>query len=499
MLAQMLAKALVDLPIFQAILSMLGLGGGGLDFGPGGLPDLGTGILSFPPLVSPSGNPLTVGGGSGSGSTALASIMSSPAIAGAMSSAMSPSGGGGSAGSGSYGRFSGGSGGGFASPDAASSGGGWLGNIGQGSSNAPASGGSAGVGSVGYQPYGGASSGAGMSLLSGMLAKSGLGGLGLAGAGGGLIGQTLFGGKGFADIGGALGALGMTAAGGLALSGLAGGFGPGILALMSNPLGIGLIVGAALLGAFGGSLFGDHFSQADEPDIYQNQAWGQANADMMGSTSGNPMNANGKAFTMDSQTIQATNGSGWNLMMEQFVGKFRSNVTQLPPDLQEAFPKIEQLWGGATNQKQFNPDGKDGYLDIGSGQRALWSDFWSVVQTYGQSISSIMQEYSPVDTYLSSVNGTVTQVGSTSMGGGSGFGSPFAMGSPSGGGSGANSNAIAAGGPGRLSGGGVAPIVNINLGRNMSTPLIPTAQMVSSIKDAVTSALGDDAMQGLQR
>jgi hypothetical protein len=42
-------------------------------------------------------------------------------------------------------------------------------------------------------------------------------------------------------------------------------------------------------------------------------------------------------------------------------------------------------------------------------------------------------------------------------------------------------------------------MININLGRNMSTPLIPQEQMIRSIKDAVTSALGDDSMRGLQR
>jgi hypothetical protein len=213
-------------------------------------------------------------------------------------------------------------------------------------------------------------------------------------AGGAIVGQTLFGGKGFADVGGALGA---TAA--LALAGPAGW---GALALMS--------FGGALLGAGGGSLFGNHFDPANEPDIYQQDAWGQSNADMNGNTSADPMMANGKPYTMDSWTQQATHGKGWNLTMEKFVQLFRGKTSSLPSNLRGAYSRIEQLWGGATNQPNFNHDGKDGFLDIGSGARAKWTEFWQYVTQFGPQISQLVDQYQSTDVYTSS-NGTATMSG----------------------------------------------------------------------------------------
>jgi hypothetical protein len=329
--------------------------------------------------------------------------------------------------------------------------------------------------------------------LAGLFAKGGIGNILMPLLAGAIGGGMAFGNKGYSALGGAAGVAGIlgleSILGGTSLAGAL----PALLA--SGPLGWGLLAGSLLLGAFAGSLFGDHFSQADEPDIYKNQAWGQANADMQGSTSSNPMNANGKQFIMDGSTIQATNGVGWNIMMENFVSKFRSNVSQLPPSLQEAFPQIEQLWGGATNQRDFNNDGKDGYLDIGSGKRALWSDFWGVIQTYGQSISSLMSEYAPVDSYLASINGSVSSIGSTSMGGSGGFGSPFAMPSPGGGG-----GSSAAGRPTGDLVGALRNNLTLQVNANVSSSgLVQQHNLEAALEKAVMAAIANSPLANLQR
>lgn len=249
-------------------------------------------------------------------------------------------------------------------------------------------------------------------LLGGAALRGGsLAGLGISGGLGALGGQLLFGGKGFSDLGGAIG--GAAAFGGIfaALGGFgAGGLLPFLGAL--GPVGWGIIAAGILGGSFLGSLFGNHFDPKDEPDIYQQDAWGQSNADMQGLTSSKPMMANGKAYVMDSWTSQATNGKGWNILFENFVQQFRANPSVLPQDLQDAFPEIENLWGGAVNKNYFNDDGKDGYLDIGSGERALWSKFWSYVQQYGPEISTLMASAAPTQVYNAAINGAVTPAGS---------------------------------------------------------------------------------------
>lgn len=234
----------------------------------------------------------------------------------------------------------------------------------------------------------------GLSSGFGTSANPGMGAYTAAAAGGAMIGQTVFGGKGFADVGGAMGA-----AAALALAGPAGW---AAIAAMT--------LGGALLGAGAGSLFGDHFNPADEPDIYQTDLWGQSNADMMGNTSASPMNANGKQFTMDSWTNQLTKGKGWNLVMESFVQKFRGKESQLPQGLQAVYGDIQALWGGATDQANFNHDGKDGYLDIGSGKRAKFTEFWQYVTQYGPLIAQLMDNYQDTDVY-NSQNGSASMEG----------------------------------------------------------------------------------------
>ena len=469
MLSQMLAQALTTMPIIQA---MLGLGGGGLNFGPG------LGASFIPGSV---GGAAQIGGGAAA-SPALA------AIAGGMRSAMSASGGGGGVASGG---FASGGGGGFGSNAVGGGGGGggiYSPSAGPSAMTMP---GASGFGGGG----GGGGGGFGPGMLAAPMALRGLGGgvlgaLGLAGVGGGLLGSAAFGGRGYSGIGGALGALGATLGFGAMIAGSAGlaALGPAMLALLSNPVGIGLVVGAALLGGFGGSLFGDHFSHGAEPDVYQQQQWGQALADLQGSTSSKPMNASGRQFIMDSQTRTATNNKGWNILFEDFVNRFRGNPSQLPAYLQDAFPELEQLWGGATNKPDFNSDGKDGYLDVGSGKRDVWTKFWGAVTAYGQDVANIMQQYQPTDLYIASVNGAVRQQGSLTQGGGLGFGSPFAMGAN---GSNAGSNAIGAGGGGRLAGTLVqrmAQSININVTQNNSASLISSHNLEKTIRDALSAA-----------
>jgi hypothetical protein len=474
MLAKMVANAIMAIPWIQALF-----GGGVVD-----------------PATASTDVQLGAGGPGSLGSSAVSAGASST-LGAAISRAMSPSGGGGSVGSGSY-AFGGGAGGGYGggygggggsmSPDFSMSGGG----LGPGGGGAPSSSGGAsggGYGSSGYHfgPGGGGSPA--MTGLAAVLARSGLGSiLGVAG-GGAMVGGLAFGGKGYSALGGALGGAGILGLealfGGTSLAGAL----PALLA--SGPLGWGVLAGSILLGAFAGSMFGDHFNPANEPDQGSTQdAWGIANADMQGMTSANPMNASGKQYVMDSQTSAATSGKGWNLLMEQFVSKFRGSQAALPSDLQGVFPQIEQLWGGATDKQFFNPDGKDGYLDIGSGKRALWSDFWGVVQAHGQEISQLMQTFTPTDIYLSSLSGGMHSGGSsTPSPGGGGFSSPFALQAPGGGG---NSNAIASGGPGRLAGSlaqrlSQSVAININV-RNSST-LADTATLERGLRDAFGTAL----------
>jgi hypothetical protein len=402
----MVAKMIAESQLFNSIASFLGGGGGG-GFS-GMLAPGGSGIGYAGAAASAASSGASGGGGVSGGMSASSgagySGGASPSYAAAGSRGSSSSAGGGFSGAGA----------------AAAGGGGFLGSLfgGGGSGGSMASGAGSGAsggfgGTPSSAPGGGGWSNP-VSLLGGAGSKMGglgglLGGIGMAGGAGALLGQTAFGGKGYADLGGAIGGIGALL--GFGLLGSLGGTAM-IAALLSNPIGWGIIAGGALLGAFAGSLFGDHFSHADEPDIYNQDAWGQENADMQGMMQGNPMNANGKQYVMDSWTSQATGGKGWNVLMENFVAQFRGKEQNLPADLQEAFTDIEGLWGGATNHPYFNGDGKDGFLDIGSGQRAQYSTFWGYVQQYGPEIAALMANYQTTPVYDASTNGAVVNNGS---------------------------------------------------------------------------------------
>lgn len=261
--------------------------------------------------------------------------------------------------------------------------------------------------------YGGASAvpaaggGAGSTLLSRFnIGGVSLGNMLLGAMAGGLIANMLDHGNQDASIGGMVGGAGGTLLGSMLGKLLfTGGAAAGPAGMI-----IGSVIGA-LLGTVLGGLFGDHFSQGSEPDIYNTQAWGQELADMQGSTAGNPMIANGQDFVMDSSTSSQTQGLGWNVLIEKFVAKFRQNQKALPTELQAGFPMLEELWGGAQDSPDFNGNGKNGMLQIGSGTMASWETFWSYVSAYGPAISQLMAMYTPTDLYAASLNGSVSEIG----------------------------------------------------------------------------------------
>ncbi len=129
------------------------------------------------------------------------------------------------------------------------------------------------------------------------------------------------------------------------------------------------------------------------------------------------MIANGQKFTMDSWTSSQTSNQGWNVLLEQFVQKFRNNQKALPSSLQAGFAEIDKLWGGAQNQADFNANGKNGMLQIGSGEMAEWTTFWQYVSAYGPAIAQLMQMYTATDLYAASVNGSVASMGGYTPGG----------------------------------------------------------------------------------
>jgi hypothetical protein len=257
--------------------------------------------------------------------------------------------------------------------------------------------------------YGGASAvpgvgGGATSLLSGI--KGQLGNMMMGAMAGSVIANMLDHGNQDAGIGGMVGGAAGTLLGPMLSSLLMTG------GMAAGPAG--MILGALLGGVAGtliGGLFGDHFPKSNEPDVYQTQQWGQELADLQGSTSGNPMVANGQKFVMDSNTSSETAGQGWNVMIESFVSKFRSNQKALPTELQAGFPMLEQLWGGAQNTADFNGNGKNGMLQIGSGTMAEWTTFAGYVSAYGPAIAQLMAMYTPTDLYAASLNGSVSQLG----------------------------------------------------------------------------------------
>jgi len=323
----------------------------------------------------------------------------------------------------------------------------------------------------------------------------------LSGGGGGLFGSSLGGILSSAIAGDVIGNMLHPHNMGSELGGAAGGAGAfiGMEALMANPaflaaLGpyaLPALIGAVLVGSlFGseiGNLFGNHFNPADEPDVYQTQLWGQELADLQGSTSGDPMIANGQNFVMDSWTSSNTQGKGWNILMESFVQMFRNNQKVLPDSLRAGFPQIEALWGGAQNTADFNDSGKNGMLQIGSGERAEWTTFWGFISAYGPAIAQLMQQFTPTDLYAASLNGTTSQMGGYTPGGDPWLIHSFPDVGSSGGAGGAAPNV----GPG----GSKQTLVNLNIYNSFGGSLIAedawTRRVIQSLSQIPGFSLAD--------
>ena len=400
MLSEMVAK-MVTSGLLNMLSGLFG-GGGGLGSVANGVVGLGVGTMGG--AAARGGSSLGGGGGAGAAGPSVAGAMAS-----ARSGAMASNTGGGSAG---------GWGGNVSQGTGSGSLGGWGSNLGQGVGSSSSSyGGGFGTSSLG----GGAGAASLLTRGGGFGALGGIPLAGLAGAGiiGSMLGNLIAPHNTNAMMGGAAGG----AAGFAGMEMLMAN--PAFLAAL-GPYAIPALIGATLLGAVFGSeighLFGNHFNAADEPDINQTQAWGQELADLQGSTAGNPMNANGQAFTMDSNTNSQTQGKGWNVLLESFVQKFRGKQKTLPQSLQAGFSDIEALWGGATNSPDFNGNGKNGQLQIGSGRTAEWTTFWQYVSAYGPAIAQLMNMYTATDLYSASLNGSVS-----SMGGYTPSGDPFLL------------------------------------------------------------------------
>jgi hypothetical protein len=405
MCAKMIAESKLVASAEQLFMGMFGGGGAGQS-----IPDFMNMIDAGGP-GSPTGGP-SARGGKGIGSAGTSGGVGGGTSGGSIGGGVaSPMGRGGFSSSGGAGA-----GGGYASPGA----------TGSGSFSGFGVGGGFGVGSQG--PWasstagGSAASPSGSTLLSsglGLASRFGGGMLGaglLSGAGGEMLSRMVFGNSAGSEIGG-----------------LAGGAAGGILGMLldrgalipalslTGPIGIAAIAALAAAGAlFGGgigSMFGDHFPKADEPDIYQQQQWGQELADLQGSSGGNPMIANGKGFTMDSWTSSQTSGKGWNVLMEDFVAKFRNTQKVLPQELRDGFGEMEKLWGGAQNHADFNSNGKNGMLQLGSGEMAQWTTFWQYINAYGPAVAQLMNQYTSADLYSASLNGTASQMGGYTPGG----------------------------------------------------------------------------------
>jgi hypothetical protein len=218
--------------------------------------------------------------------------------------------------------------------------------------------------------------------------------------------------------------------------------------------------------------------------VYQTQAWGQELADMQGNTPADPMIANGQSFVMDSNTSGETMGQGWNVLIENFIDKFRHNTRVLPQVLQGGFPELEKLWGGATNHPFFNDNGKNGMLQIGSGEMAEWTTFWQYVNAYGPAIAQIMDMYTATDLYAASLNGNVTELGGYTP-----SGSPWLLHGFPDVGSGVMGGGAGPSGVPMIPGGSHRTVTNINVYAQFDGSGIADANMKRYISDAVAQEL----------
>ena len=190
--------------------------------------------------------------------------------------------------------------------------------------------------------------------ISGPGGKASLGSYGLAAAGGAEVGQLLEGGRGFSDLGGAVGAMA-----GLYLGG---------------PVG-------AVLGAVAGSVLGGMFNHDDPnkmPDKYATGSFGQGMADFSGAgVNGVPQfNANGQGFTENSSLYNSLGKMG----MGRYIGQYIAATGGTGLTTQE----IDEFRGTHGNLVSLH----DGYLTIDNGKTIWWE---TLVADAHDAVSRILQ------------------------------------------------------------------------------------------------------------
>ncbi len=233
----------------------------------------------------------------------------------------------------------------------------------------------------------GASGGGGvLGGLGGLTGGSPLGALMLA-LGAGSIFGSIFGSdagkagtsqrQGFGMLGGALGGLGMF--GGIWAS-LGGGLMPLLGAL--GPAGWGLIAGSALLGAFGGSMFGDHFPISDEPDIGEPVVGGVDYGQFVANMTGEAGSFNGSTIDPMSQFSGPQDAESYQL--EQDVQKVLASPSQYPSQLVQMAQQL-QKYNPGNEPYGFSINGeKNDVFTLHSGASVNVQTYQGLVQQFMQ-------------------------------------------------------------------------------------------------------------------
>jgi hypothetical protein len=159
--------------------------------------------------------------------------------------------------------------------------------------------------------------------------------------------------------------------------------------------GLGTVVGTALggpvvgsiagaVGGFLGSLFGNHTPAANEPDIYNTQAYGQGVADLLGNAG-----ANGQSFTEDQNTLKAFNGATGLAGVEMELAKGQTQFMQDTGETAAQYQAALSMFGAsATGSGKLNFDTNIGqqYVTGATGAGGTFS-----YATLDQTLSQIEQ------------------------------------------------------------------------------------------------------------
>lgn len=295
---------------------------------------------------------------------------------------------------------------------------------------------------------GGVSSGLGTSFLGGAPIGSVLAGAGVGYVAGGALDNLFYGGKTKegASIGGAIGGI----AGALTTTSM------GIPLLAAGPLGWAAYAAMILGGAAIGGLFGDHFNPANEPDIYNTSAFGQAVANLGGYGTGSSSavgtkkayNANGSPFTESSKMASLMEGitGGTNASgiagIEEYLAQYALPNGQPGPNtpswlLQPAKNGSKNtLWQALVNNFGISATGS-GKLNFGTDIGDEWISGASDTkanaknQTTYTNLNDLLDQFAEDYETQGSIGvgspstGPIYSNDPTNPGGGSWFGSPF--------------------------------------------------------------------------